>query len=346
MRASRRSFLLGTALLSAGLTGCKKSRPKDELIYVSCEDSGEIVIADPVKGEVVARVAVGKRPRGLKLAKDGDQLFVALSGSPRGGPNVDESKLPPADRKADGIGVVDVQTRKLLRSYPSGQDPETFDLSLDGKTLFISNEETAELSVLDLKSGSVARRIPVGKEPEGVTLRPDGLIVYVTSEEDGGISVIDTETLTAVAQVPTGSRPRAIAFAPNGATAFISDEIGGSVTVVDAIKHHPLTTIRLDPAASPPHRPMGLVITPNGKQLFVSTGRGGAIAEIDVAQQKAVRYFKDVGARPWGIALSRNGTKLYTANGSSNDVSIVDIASGKVDKRINVGGLPWGVVTG
>ena len=50
-----------------------------------------------------------------------------------------------------------------------------------------------------------------------------------------------------------------------------------------------------------------------------------------------------VGARPWGIGVSRDGKRLYTANGPSNDVSIVDAATGKVEKRIKVGGLPWGV---
>ncbi len=56
-----------------------------------------------------------------------------------------------------------------------------------------------------------------------------------------------------------------------------------------------------------------------------------------------LRLIDGVGARPWGIAPSRDGKRLYTANGPSNDVSIVDLATGKVEKRIKVGGLPWGV---
>ena len=43
-----------------------------------------------------AAIAVGKRPRGIKLSRDGTRLFVALSGSPMRRPGVDESKLPPA----------------------------------------------------------------------------------------------------------------------------------------------------------------------------------------------------------------------------------------------------------
>src|ERR1700690_112837 len=172
-----RRWVLGAALgtmVMAMAGSARAQKNTGERLYVSAEDGGEVVVVDPVSATVVARVAVGKRPRGVKLSADGRLLYVALSGSPKAGPGVDESKLPPADRAADGIGVVDLAASTLLRVSPSGQDPEAFDVSRDGKLLFISNEETAELSVLDLASGQVVKRVPVGREPEGVTVRPDG----------------------------------------------------------------------------------------------------------------------------------------------------------------------------
>ena len=51
-------------------------------IYVSNEDSGEITVIDPASGQVLQRISVGKRPRGIKLAPNGKLLYVALSGSP------------------------------------------------------------------------------------------------------------------------------------------------------------------------------------------------------------------------------------------------------------------------
>src|SRR5580704_5254342 len=120
------------------------------MIYVSDESGGDIAVIDPVGAQLVATIPVGKRPRGIKISRDGKFLYVALSGSPNAGPGVDESKLPPADRSADGIGVVDLATRKILRILPSGQDPESFDLSLDGQTIYVSNEETAEMTAIDL----------------------------------------------------------------------------------------------------------------------------------------------------------------------------------------------------
>jgi YVTN family beta-propeller protein len=314
-----------------------------ELIYVSAEQGQEIAVVDPIAGTVVARIPVGKRPRGLKLSKDGKWLYVAQSGSPRAGPNVDPSKLGPADRTADGIGVVDLKTRKLVRTLPGGQDPEAFDVSDDGKTLYVSNEETAELSVVDVEAAKIVKKVPVGREPEGVTLRPDGRFVYVTSEDEGLVVAVDTHTLAPVARMTTGPRPRALAFASDGLTAFVSSEGGASLAVLDTERNQALPEISLAAPGGIPQRPMGVVLSPDGKSLFVSTGRGGAVAEVDVAKRQRVRLIRDVGARPWGIAVSRDGKHLYTANGPSDDVSIIEIATGKVQKRVKVGGLPWGL---
>src|SRR5262245_22179809 len=86
----------------------QKTTASPPLVYVSDEIGGDIVVVDPAGAKIVATIAVGKRPRAIKLSPDGKLLYAAVTGSPMGGPNVDESKLPPADRSADGIGVVDL----------------------------------------------------------------------------------------------------------------------------------------------------------------------------------------------------------------------------------------------
>ena len=80
--------------------------------------AGTSIVIDPEAGQVVERIAVGKRPRGLRISRDGRQLLVALSGNPIAGPGVDESKLPPADRAADGIGVVDLAHAQADPHHP------------------------------------------------------------------------------------------------------------------------------------------------------------------------------------------------------------------------------------
>ena len=318
-------------------------------VYVTDETGSRVVVVDPAARQVVRTIDVGKRPRGIAISLDGRVAYVALSGSPIAGPGVDESKLPPADRAADGIGVIDLASGTLVRKYQSGQDPEAFALSKDGRTLFISNEETAELSVLDLESGAIKARVKIGEEPEGVTTRPDGQVVYVTCEGTNEVVGIDVASLKVVAHIPTGPRPRSIAFDREGRTGFVTAENAASLTIFDTATHKVTKTLSLPkgPTSPMPARPMGQVVSPDGARLFVSLGRAKSVAIVDVAAKSLVGTIEEVGTRPWGIGISADGRQLYTANGPSGDVSIIDTESLKVEAKIAVGGSPWGIaVTG
>ena len=59
-------------------------------VFVTNENSGDISVIDVATQKVVATIPVGKRPRGIRLSRDGSQVFVALSGSPIAPPGVDE----------------------------------------------------------------------------------------------------------------------------------------------------------------------------------------------------------------------------------------------------------------
>src|SRR5262245_10390842 len=81
------SCLFAGLALTALAPGLARRAAAAEL-YVSAEESGEIIVVDVDRAEVAARIPVGKRPRGIKLSRDGKLLYVALSGSPRAAPGV------------------------------------------------------------------------------------------------------------------------------------------------------------------------------------------------------------------------------------------------------------------
>src|SRR5687767_12611880 len=247
-------------------------------LFVTNETTGDITVVDVAAAKSIATIPVGKRPRGIRLSPDGTTLFVALSGSPIAPPGVDESTLPPADKKADGIGVVSVADLKLLRVVPAGSDPEQTALSKDGRQLFVANEDTGQVTAISVDDGKVLATFAVGGEPEGVDLRPDGLAVYVTSEEDSHVAVIDVPTLKLLTTVKVGPRPRSTGFLPDSSRAYVTSENGGSVAVIDAKRHRLLTTIKLTGELT---RPMGAVASSDGARVFVSTGRGKSVVEID-----------------------------------------------------------------
>lgn len=316
--------------------------------YVSNEDGQSVSVLNAESGASIATIDVGKRPRGLKLSRDGARLFVAVSGLPKCPPTVPDEECAKLERdlKADGIAVVDTSARKVIKVLAAGSDPEQFAMSNDGKRLYVANEDVGLLSVVDVAAGKVIERIKVGLEPEGVALTPNGRWVLVTNESDSSVSVIDTATLKVTKTVPVGKRPRDMAFATDGDTAYVSGEMDASLYSMSVTGNEPVRQLlQLRPAA----RPMAVVLDSARNRLYLSTGRGGTVAIIDTREApQAVKLIKEVpvGKRPWGIALSADGRHLYTANGPSNDVSVVDTTTLTEVKRIPVGSSPWGIVLG
>src|SRR5689334_6452608 len=62
--------------------------PTSWRVYISNELSGDLTVIDGATNAVVSTIPVGKRPRGVRASRDGKTLYIALSGSPIGGPNV------------------------------------------------------------------------------------------------------------------------------------------------------------------------------------------------------------------------------------------------------------------
>jgi YVTN family beta-propeller protein len=316
-------------------------KPGAYRVYVTNERSGDLSIIDSANNEVIASVPLGKRPRGIHASLDGKTIYIALSGSPIAGPGIDESKLPPPDKKADGIGVFDVEAKKLVKVIASGSDPEDFDLSKDGKLIYISNEDAAAVSVVDLAEGKVLNTLKVGEEPEGVATSPDGKFVYVTSEGQGAISVIDTASAKVIKTFKVGHRPRHTAFFPDMSKAYITRENDGMLAIADATQHKKIGEIEIGTPGQ--IKPMSVILSKDAKTAYVSTGRGRKVFVIDTATDKATSSI-EVGDRPWGMALSPDNKLLYTANGPSNDVSVVDLATQTVVKKVKTGESPWGVL--
>lgn len=167
--------LLLSACIVAFCTSCSRPAPVEKAekkaaeessafrIYVTNEVSGDLTVIDSATYSVIATVPLGKRPRGIHASPDRKTIYVALSGSPIAGPDVDESTLPPPDKSADGIGVFDVAQNKVGRVIKSGSDPENFDVSKDGTQLFISNEDEEAVSVVDVASGTVVKSARSGR---------------------------------------------------------------------------------------------------------------------------------------------------------------------------------------
>jgi YVTN family beta-propeller protein len=323
-------------------------------VFVTNERSGDVTVIDGSDFKVVGTIPVGKRPRGIHVSPDSKTVYVALSGTPieappqldaHGNPvfknrkgGDDDDDHPNADKSADGIGVVDVATRKLTGKFAAGSDPEEFALSKDGTRLYISNEDVKTASVINIATAKVEHIILVGQEPEGVSTTPDGKYFYITCEAGGDIFVVDTAKYATVAHFKVEGRPRSVDFLPATNIGFVPSESVGQLNVIDSADPKVLQTITL-PTGS---RPMRVRVAPDGRKVYVSNGRAGTVSVLDGHTYELLGTIK-VGTRPWGITISPDGKFLFAANGPSNDVSVVDLRTNEEVTRVKAGASPWGI---
>jgi YVTN family beta-propeller protein len=347
---SRAAAFCGALLLCAAPLHGQTSG--DYQVFVSNEKSGDLTVINGADFKVVATIPVGKRPRGIHASPDGRTIYVALSGTPiepppkldaNGNPifqkgGDDDDNKTPADKTADGIGIVDVAQRKFLRKIPAGSDPEQFCVSADGKRLFISNEDTGTATILEAETGKIVTFTPVGREPEGSGLAPDGKTFFITCETAGDVFAIAADTGKVTGHLHVHPRPRSIDFLPDGSRAFVPSESVGELNVIDPVNMTLLKVITL-PKGS---RPMTVKVSRDGKKVYASTGRAGTVCVVDANTYEMLNTIP-VGKRPWGIAFSPDGKYLFSANGPSDDVSVVDLATEKEIARVKSPGSPWGI---
>src|SRR5213079_3360000 len=246
-----RFSLWGIASFVVGAVMClAKAESTSYLVFVSNERSGDVTVIDGATDSVISTFPVGKRPRGIHATPDGTRVFVTLSGSPRMAPGLDENRAP-ADKTADGLGVIDPLARKLIDRWHVGSDPEQFAISKDGKFAFIANEDDASALIVDLNSGQPRGKVKVSAEPEGVGVNPANGEVYVTCEEKGEVFAIAPDEQRVVGKIDVGGRPRSIAFLPDGSRGYVASESGGYVAVVDPRAHKLISKINLPEGSLP-----------------------------------------------------------------------------------------------
>ena len=315
---SRLAFLVVAAALAAAAHA-------QGTAYVSSEKDNALTLIDTRTLAVKGTLPTCKRARHLQLLPDG-KLMVACADS-------------------NAADVIDPATGKSLRLIPLGDQPEAFDISPDGKTIYVSNEDEAEASFVDAASGKVLQSIKVGQEPEGVKVSADGKTLYVTSEVASMVHVIDVASAKVVKNVKVGKRPRRMAITPDGKELWVTNELDASVSIVSTADHSVTGTVKfaVKGARAEDISPVGITMTKDGKRAFVSLGKANHVAFIDVPGRKVTDLVL-VGKRAWNVTLDKAEARLCVVNGLSDDVTVVDVAGAKAIKSIPVGRVPYGVV--
>lgn len=154
----------------------------------------------------------------------------ARPGPPPGPPGGNADKMGPPPRGPMGPPGGDWQ-ETVVRV---GNGCEGFDVSPDGKEIWVANAHDGTVSIIDVATKMVTQTVAadVGGANR-LKFTPDGKLVLISSLGNPDLVVIDSATRKTVKRINVGHGSAGIQMQPDGARAFVACSPDGYVAVVD-----------------------------------------------------------------------------------------------------------------
>lgn len=121
----------------------------------------------------------------------------------------------------------------MVTNIPVGHGSEGFDLTPDGKELWIANAQDSTISVLDVATKKVVATIPSTKAANRLKITLDGKYAFVSDLDGNDLLVIDAATRKEFKKIPLPSSSEGLLMAPGGQTVYTTLNSRDAVAVID-----------------------------------------------------------------------------------------------------------------
>ncbi len=166
---------------------------KSTTLYVSLQDSDEVLAIDLATQAIKWKQAVGKMPADIYLSPDDRLLLVGLTG----------------DHFVEAWDVSGAAP-KLVKRIQTGDGAHSFRAWGDKRHVLVSNRAANTISKIDLATLTVVDQFPGPAGPDDMELLTDGRTLLFTSRWAGKLTQVDTVTRKVVRQVKVGKSPHGI----------------------------------------------------------------------------------------------------------------------------------------
>lgn len=238
------------------------------------------------------------------------------------------------NKSDDTVSLVDLETKQVRGTLPTGDGPHEVAVSPDGKTAVVSNYGDNQhpgntLTVIDVPGKKVVRTIELGNysRPHGVAWM-QGDDVAVTVEASKALLVVSTtegKIKHAIATDQVGSHM--VAISPKHRRAFTANIGSGSTTVVDLASNKRITDVATGKGAE------GIAVAPDGSEVWVTNREANTISIVDPATLEITATLEP-GEIPIRVKFTPDGTRALVSNARSGDVAVFDTVTKKLVGRV------------
>jgi YVTN family beta-propeller protein len=115
-----------------------------------------------------------------------------------------------------------------------GNGSEGFDVSPDGKEIWVANAADGTISIIDVVTKQVSQTLAADVSGANrLKFTPDGKLALISTLRGPDVTVIDTATHKTVKRIAVGHGAAGIVMQPNGTRAFVACSPDGYVAVID-----------------------------------------------------------------------------------------------------------------
>jgi YVTN family beta-propeller protein len=119
-------------------------------------------------------------------------------------------------------------------AIPVGKGPEGFDITPEGKELWVAHSRDGGVSVINLFEKRVIHTFGVQtKRSNRLKFTPDGRLVLITDLDAGTLLVLNRTNFKEMKRIPLGHEPAGILIAPDSSRAYVAVTGDNNVVVVD-----------------------------------------------------------------------------------------------------------------
>lgn len=298
------------------------------VVVVLNSADASVSLVDQTTRTEIARFTVGKEPHHLYPTPDGKRLIVANAMSndlhfldPRTGQVLDRLRniedpyqigFSPDNRwfaaTALRLNRLDLYQwedagPRVVRRIPLGRAPSHLWFSADGRTLFVTLQDSDDIAAIDVPTQQVTWRMPVGKQPAGIIVTPDDRHLMVGIMGEDHVHVIDWRARQTVARIRTGRGAHNFRGMGDQRHVFVSNRVDNTVSILD------MRELRLLESFAVPGGPDCMELTADGRFLWVTSRFARQVSVVDLATRSVVSRIP-VGRSPHGIFFTNRAPLL------------------------------------
>ena len=226
---------------------------------------------------------------------------------------------------SDTVTVINPATRKVIRTFPVGRQPQHVVPGYDLRTLWVNNDKGNSLTPIDPRTGRPGRPVPV-TDPYNLYFTPDGRYAVVMAEARHRLDFRDPHTmrLEHSLHVPCAGVNHAD-FSADGRYFVVSCEFSHRLLKIDTLKRRIVGALRLGRRS----KPQDVKLSPDGRTFYVADMMANGVWRVSGAPFSVTGFVK-TGRGAHGLYVTRDSRRLLVTNRDAGSISVIGFAHHKV----------------